>query len=171
MQIKILNVNPIETKQGPKKKYKVFTLNYALDQKSQDKNIMEFSPVFAILSKAQPGESYEIESQKNSAGYVDWLSAVLVEANSSGAATGAATAATGAVQKYERAPDPRETPEERAVRQLHIERQSCLNASLKYYEGRFETITPDQVLGLAQVFVNWVGTTVTADDFEDDSIE
>jgi hypothetical protein len=161
MQIKILAVNPVETRQGPKKQYRVFKLNYSVDQQSRDKDIMEFSPVFKILKGAQPGELYNIDATKNSAGYVDWN-------NATKAGEGAPTGASEVREVSKKGTW--ETPEERALKQQSIIRQSCLANSLKYYEGRFEAITPEQVMGLAATFVEWVNAT-GGDDFQDDVIE
>lgn len=153
MQIKILNVGEIETRRGPKKTYKVFQLAYSLDQQSRDKQIMEFSKVFNVLKAAQPGEIYEITSEKNAAGYVDWLTATKVGEAGAAPAASAASASKGATVSK----GTWETPEERAARQVMIVRQSSLSTAVAYFEAiNASTATEDDVISLARKFEAYV---------------
>lgn len=165
MQIKILNVGEIESRRGPKKTYKVFQLAYSLDQQSRDKAIMEFSAVFKVLSKAQPGEVYEIESKKNDAGYVDWLSAVKV--GEAGAAP--AASATSASKGAQVSKGTWETPEERAARQVMIVRQSSISSAVALIAAGGEPgrATVGDTIELAKAFEAYVMGT---DEFKDDNL-
>ncbi len=128
MQIKILSVDPVETRQGPKKMYRVFKLYYAVDQQSRNKDIMEFSDVFKILKVAQPGECYEITSEKKGE-FTNWTRAEKVEGTKteSTSSNGGGSYRSNTVRQ-----GTWETPEERAARQVMIVRQSSISSAVAY---------------------------------------
>jgi len=164
MQIQILNVT-IETKPTAKGSYQkadVAYKNLTFQGKVEGKGIMSFGATadsFKVLALAQPGEVYDVTAIKNDKGYLDWVKvtkAGAVDANQQ------PTAATGPGNQPQRAATaaPRstyETPEERAIKQVYIVRQSNLNtASNLLSVGAKTPPTVEKVLEVAKQFEDYV---------------
>jgi hypothetical protein len=166
MQIKILNVGPLETKQGPKSQYKVFKLDFAVDGQARNRNIMQFSrAIFPVLKAAQPNEYYEITVVKNGE-YWDWTEAKKVEGvtEPSGAATSKPQSGSGSTW---------ETPEERAATQVMIVRQSSIRAAVNLLSHSEPGFTAEEAIAVAKKFEAYVLTMnpVEQQDDLDDSHE
>lgn len=119
--------------------------------KTDGKKIMSFASkeVFAVLSKAVQGETYNITTQKNeNSGYLDWVAATKDTGGSQVMATDT-KAYTSPKSTYE-------TPEERAKRQVYIIRQSSLTNAISVLKTEKNTPTPADVFALAQEMVDWV---------------
>lgn len=111
--------------------------------------ILSFSnpKVFDILKNAKEGQVYDIDTRKNDKDFTEWAGATLVE--------GTAPAAAGkSAVPYK---STYETPEERAVRQRLIVRQSCLaQAVATLAVGVKVGPTYDEVVALAARYNEWV---------------
>ena len=157
MNITILSVSvaTVPTAKGSYQVADVAYKNNSFQGKVEGKKIMSFGAsknTYAVLSIAQPGDSYEIEVVKNDKGYNDWVSAT------KGGAV-AATAATPTAGKAATA-SPRgtyETPEERAQRQVLIVRQSSLSSAATVLTAGVKTPPDaDAVVSLAKRFEAYV---------------
>jgi hypothetical protein len=110
--------------------------------------------VFKVLKSAAPGTILLVETTKNAAGYDQWAK-VSVE-GSAGASEGATSrpAPAGATRV---AGSNYETPEERKQRQLLIVRQSSITSAIATLApGSKTALNPDDVLVLAQSYVDFV---------------
>ncbi len=117
MQIKIVEVGSPELKQGPKAKYSTFKLSYAVDGKLRDRKIMSFDKdVYAALKAASPGEMYDVEVVKDGE-FWNWKAVSKAGSSAPEAGAGKYPASTGFS---------RETPEEKAAREIRIVKQSTL---------------------------------------------
>lgn len=132
---------------------------------NKEKKVMSFSnpKVFAVASKAQPNETYEVTYVEGDQ-YYNWATMERVSANASNSQ--AAPAAKGGTYV-----DTRETPDERAQRQLMIVRQSSLGHAIEVAKHNSPGMTIDEevVLDLAQKFVDFVyGTEETLESMDSD---
>lgn len=139
-----------EQPKGPKgyTKLSVFT-----EESKFPQFVVDFSnkQVFGLLKDAKPGEVYDITVGKNDKGYDTWTAASKVAAKSEDAKTDSPRGSWGTKSTYE-------TPEERAIKQLYIVRQSSISNALELLKVNNPKggITVDQVLDVAQDFVDFV---------------
>jgi len=164
LNITILSVTitTTPTKTGSYQMADVAYKNNSFGGKIEGKKVMSFGATaegFKTLALAQPGETYEVTVVKNDKGYNDWVKmtkAGAVDANQQ------PTAATGPGNQPQRAATaaPRstyETPEERAIKQVYIVRQSNLNtASNLLSVGAKTPPTVEKVLEVAKQFEDYV---------------
>lgn len=173
--IQILSVNeiPAVAKNGkPYSKIDVAYKDLSYNGAVKGKTIMPFGDqqkAAKVLANAQPGETYEIQTNKNAQGYIDWLDAV----KSDGAAKDRPipAASTGPVSNRSSS---FETPEERQKRQIFIVRQSSIsNAVASLTPGAKAPLKASDVLDLAKQYEQWVFGIETAEavldgvEFED----
>lgn len=156
IQILSIEVNNATSKGG--KPYEQLVVAYKdLDfgGKVASKTIMPFGfqkETFTILKGAKPAEVFDVEVQKNEAGYNDWIKATKGSAQTV-AASAPATSATSTPSKA----GGWETPEERKAKQTFIVRQSSLtNAIATLTVGRKGEIKPEEVIELAQRYESFV---------------
>lgn len=142
MQIEILNV--VVDSKG---KYQEAQLAYKdRDGKVQGKKIVSFKfpEVFEILKNAKEGEKYEIKPIKEG-NFWNWAEAVKFEASQTAVVSKATPKST-----YE-------TPEERAVKQIYIVRQSSISNAIDYYKlTEAKKVKPDDIIALAKEFEAYV---------------
>jgi hypothetical protein len=158
-EIKNISMVSKTTKTG--KPYSVAHVEYRDDQgKLQERDIMPFgvqSKVNNFLSGAQPGV-YTVTLVKNDQGFNDWTDI------KQGAGTPMATTqgTTGA------SPSPRstyETPEERALRQKYIVRQSSITNAISLFElDKKRVPTVQDIIHVAKEFENYVFGNVVKED-------
>ena len=154
MQIEIVSVSTED-----KGKYQMATVAYRKDGKLSEKKLMSFGagePAYKALTKAQAGQVFEVTTVKNDKGFWDWTSA------SEGGGNVATTNKSGAT------PAPRntyETPEERALRQKLIVRQSSITNAIALYElDKKKVPTVQDIVQVARQFEDYVfGNKVTDD--------
>lgn len=121
-----IDIKTIPTAKGSYQTADVAYKNNSFQGKVEGKKVMSFGATkdaFSTLASAQPGDSYEVTIVKNDKGYNDWVSLVKATAGASSPPTAAPTAGKTATAS------PRstyETPEERALKQVYIVRQSSL---------------------------------------------
>jgi len=149
MQIEIVNVNVED-----KGKYKQATVAYRSNGKLSEKKLMSFgagTPSFEVLQTAKAGEVYDIVAAKNNKGFWDWTSASkgIAGTEVKPAQTGGTATPRGSY----------ETPEERAIRQKLIVRQSSLSNALEFFTLTKKAPTVESVTEVADAFVAYVFNT------------
>lgn len=163
MQIRITFINADVQAQPAKGKgqpYNMLEVTYKDDKgQTKAKKLASFSnpSVFATLKDAQKGDVFDIEMVKNGE-YWNWTSVSKVDgsvasepASSPGFKAAPAASAPGRSNF--------ETPEERALRQRLIVRQSSITAALKYYEQNREPgvdYSIHDVFATAELVHDWV---------------
>lgn len=141
MDIEIIAVN-VENKGN----YRVADVSYKANGKTNGKKVMSFGnseEAFKVISTARQGEAFKIDSVKNEKGFFDWVSAKRIEE-------------LPTQQIVKSSPTPRntyETPEERALRQKLIVRQSSISNAIEYFK-LVPKKTPDiqEILDVASQF-------------------
>ena len=158
MLIEIVNVTveTVPTARGQYKKAKIIYKNKSLQDKVEEKQIMDFTfpNVFNKLEQSKFGDVFEIDRVKNDKGYWDWVGfnnetkgeeQVMIPSTNKGPT-----------------PSPKstyETPEERAIRQVMIVRQSSLSTAVAMLEAAADKktpINPDTVITVAKQFEAYV---------------
>jgi hypothetical protein len=138
-----------------KGKYSTASVSHkTADGKIDNKKVQSFTykEVFNTLSQAQPGDLFEIESQKiknekDGKEYWTWTSVNSV--GKAGTTSGPSMAKT-VKSSYE-------TPTERAARQVYIVRQSSISNAVAYFEAKGDTrFDPDAVIDVAKRFEAYV---------------
>ena len=165
MQIQIISTS-VETKPtSAGKSYQqleVVFKNLTFQGKVEAKKLPSFGQqagAFKTLSAAKAGDTFDITTVKNAAGYNDWT--IVLPSNGAapsqdspnpsaapGRAAGPATS-TPVRSSYE-------TPEERANRQVLIVRQSSLSAAISTLTAQKGAPKVDEVLSLAQRYSDFV---------------
>ena len=160
MIIKIIAVS------GPEAVKKYFTLevNYKDENgKVAGKKLMSFTfpTVFNTLKAAQAGESYEVKTVKNDAGYWDWTEVRKLEEGEVVKLSATQQFAASSSDRYE-------TKEERAYRQQLIVRQSSLSNAVQTLAVGAKAIKAEEVIALASQYEQWVydGNTSTQEEAE-----
>lgn len=161
MQIRITFINGDVTakaaKSGKGTGYNELEVTYKDDKaQTRSKKIMSFSnpAVFSTLKDAVKGDVFDVEMEKNGE-YWNWTSVAKVD----GSVASAPASAPGLSKAPAPSPAGRsnfETPEERALRQRLIVRQSSLTAALTYWKESGEGFGLEQVLTTAEQLHDWV---------------
>jgi hypothetical protein len=181
LKIQILSVT-IETKPTAKGSYQVADVAYknlTFQGKVEGKKVMSFgntAAAFKTLATAQPGEIYEVSVVKNDKGYNDWVSMQKAVAgavpqgdnlNVQGQVGGSRPASAAPRSTYE-------TPEERAIKQVYIVKQSSVSNAIATLSVGAKKLEPADVLKLAQEYTDFVfgkaagkNTGTGFDDFPD----
>jgi hypothetical protein len=163
MQIQILSVT-IETKPTAKGSYQVADVAYknlSFQGKVEGKKVMSFGATaegFKVLALAQPGETYEVTVVKNDKGYNDWT-ALTKSGAGTPAAEGNATGSNGSAARAATSTPVRstyETPEERAIKQVYIVKQSSVSNAIATLSVGAKKLEPADVLKLAQEYTDFV---------------
>lgn len=117
-------------------------------------------PSYDVLVNAQPGEVYDIEVIKNAKGYNDWVSAKKSDGTATTPASSAQPPRAGSASGSTYSASPKstyETPEERAVKQIYIVRQSNISAAISALSvGAKAPPKVDEILAVAKEFENHV---------------
>lgn len=160
MQIQILTsgVQTKTNKQG--KPYQALEVNYKnlTFNKVESKILFSFGAqmdAYKTLADSKSGEVFEVEVVKNTQGYNDW---VKVTQAAPGAAQAAVAQGTiNGAGKTVQVKSTYETPEERALKQVYIIRQSSITAAINSMSvGAKSALATDAVLKQAQEYFNWV---------------
>jgi hypothetical protein len=160
MQIRITFIVSDETTMPAKGKgqpYSQLEVTYKDDKgQTKSKKIMSFAnpAVFATLKNANKGDVFDVEMVKNG-DYWNWTSIAAVD----GSVASAPAANTG----FQKAAAPSaagrsnfETPEERALRQRLIVRQSSLTTAVAILKTEGEQVDKEDVFELAEELHDWV---------------
>lgn len=156
MQITITNVNVED-----KGKYRQAIVEYTTAEgKAEKKNVMSFKDktLYATLSSAKQGETYDVTLGKNDKGYWEFTKA---------------EKANGSASKATASPTPKstyETPEERAARQIYIIRQSSLSTAVSILSVGAKGVKVNDVLATAKQLENYVLGKEPQDEVEINAI-
>jgi hypothetical protein len=166
LQIQVLSVTPSQAPaKTPGKTYSVLEVafkNLTFGGKVEGKKLMGFGAgkaAYDTLLKANPNEVYEVETNKNAAGYIDWITAVKSEAGASPApnvsnSPRSAPSPTGATTSPK---STYETPEERAKKQVYIVRQSSISNAVDLLSvGQKSPPAIEAVIEAAKQFEDYV---------------
>jgi len=139
--------------------------------KTESKKLMPFGAqegAFKALSGAKQGDVFEVTVVKNAAGFNDWTSCVQAApgtevAAQNQSATGAVMGAGSINNKTVQVKSTYETPEERAIKQRYIIKQSSLSGAINLLTvGAKSPPTTEAVLALADTLVAYVMETPEA---------
>jgi len=155
MRVKILDVNVENIVKG-KSRYSKAAVTYTYNGEARTQNIMSFTnPAIFKAVQEKVGQEVEITITKNAAGYNEWAS---LDDIGSGASPQAAPSAPATST----APTTRvtgsnyETATERAAKQVYIVKQSSISAAIGLATANKEKATPEDVIAVAQKFVDFV---------------
>lgn len=166
MKIKILDVNVENIVKG-KSRYSKAAVTYTYNGEARTQNIMSFTnPAIFKAVQEKVGQEVEITITKNAAGYNEWASLddVGTPATASVGASQASSAPTPSAAPTRVTGSNYETPAERAVKQVYIVKQSSISAAINLLASNKEKASTEQVIVMAQAFVDYVFD-------KDDSIE
>jgi hypothetical protein len=162
------------TQQGAKKPYQLLDVafkNLTFGNKVEGKKLLPFGAqgdTFQIIASAANGDVFEIEVVKNDKGFNDWVKATRITEGAEVSESGeqASTSGNSAGVSHPAARSNYETAEERANRQVLIVRQSSLtNAINTLTVGTKSALSPNDVLALADQYVNYVlNSPATSDE-------
>jgi len=159
MQFEIQVIN-VQATTKPTKKGSYIMLDVAYKNvntgKIEGKKVMSFvnKELFDTLSKAGNGATFTITSEKNEdSGYWDWVG---IQASAGADPTNAIPTGAPAGKSFASPKSTYETAEERAARQVLIVRQSSLTTAIATMKTDKKDLDPDLVMGLAQVYCDWV---------------
>lgn len=137
----------------------------------QGKKITSYSKAFQAVADAQPGQTYEVGTEKNGE-FTEWVS--LTPAGAPEATTQAAAGRAGysAAKTRDEAPQaPKgnwETAEERAKKQVYISRLSTISSAIAALSvGAKAPLTADAVKDYAKVLERYVFGTEFNTGFDD----
>jgi hypothetical protein len=135
-----------------KSSYNVAEIIYSQNGETKTWKLFDFSnpAVFKTLQGAQKGESFEITTGKNDKDYTVWTNAVKSDGEKND------TSAPSAKPDARKVTSTYETPEERAVKQRLIVRQSSLAQAITISSQETTPVDVDRVLALAERFSAWV---------------
>ena len=144
----VLQEVALESVEKGRAKYQVANVTYTFNGTNKTTKILSFAnpQVFKDIQGFSPGTELVVETTKNAQGYDQWSKVSVAGA----AAPASAGAAPQARSTYE-------TPEERKIKQLYIIKQSSISTAVQTLSvGAKVPPTPDEVLKLAQVYVDFV---------------
>lgn len=166
MQITVQGVSTQTINKGgksrPYSEAKVEFLNERGEPKSWTVRSFTNPSVFKTLSEATQGQQYEISTIKNDKDFTEWTSATLSSSDHRAPAA-SASKPSGGVQR-----STYETPEERAVRQRLIVRQSSLAQAIEYLKYQGGNGTEDTAMQIADQFAEWVYKAPGLAEMEED---
>lgn len=177
MNIQILSTEVFTQTSKAGKPYEQLVVAYKNfeDGKVASKTIMPFGlqkDTFTTLKNAKAMDTFNVDVQKNEAGYNDWVRATRGVATASVQHASSARAATtpGSNGTTSRG---FETPEERAKKQVYIIRQSSLSTAVSALTvGRKTEIKREEIVELAKYLESYVfGTDANVEEITKRDIE
>jgi len=144
MQVKVEDINTETVRKG-KNTYQKINVTYKQGGQQRTYTAMSFSNpgVFAKLAQVKAGDVLEVKPEKNDRGFWEWVDVSKV---------GGVPVAVPQKQDNSRY----ETPEERALRQRLIVRQSSLSAAIDLLKTEKNIPSAEEVMKLAEQFCDWV---------------
>lgn len=178
MQVQILSVQILQATTKAGKPYETLDIafkNLTFQGKVEGKKLMPFGAnagAFNTLKSATQGQVYEVNVEKNQAGYNDWTAATLSDGSAPASAGPAPAAVRGVPAAGATNSRGFATPEERAATQVYIVRQSSIaNAINTLGVGAKSALDPVKVIETAKVYEGYVFGAAQeapkADDFSD----
>lgn len=166
-QVTIQDVR-IETVTKGRNSYQVATVVHTTPRgETKEKKVMSFSnpAVFAVVSKAQSGEVYDVGYTPGDQ-YYNWATIKIMDA--SGEAPAASTGGKAAPAGGKVSASTYETAEERKIKQMYIIKQSSITNAIAR-AGQYPDPNAVDILSLAQQFVDFVyGNNETLDSMDSD---
>jgi hypothetical protein len=134
--------------------------------KTESKKLMPFGAqegAFKALSGAKQGDVFEVTVVKNAAGFNDWTACVQAAPGTTVETPHPGPTAAGSINKSVQVKSTYETPEERAIKQRYIIKQSSLSGAINLLTvGAKSPPTVEAVLALADTLVAYVMETPEA---------
>ena len=161
MKIKVIAVEVANAKTKNGKDYQFLEVAYkniSFDNKTESKKIMPFGAkeVFNTLKAAEAGDVFTLLREKDNDGYWQWVGIsagdVELDTTDTKAPAGAAPKAAPA----QAAKSTFETPEERAIKQVYIVRQSSISAAIDTLKTDKKNPSVDEVLAVAKQYEDYV---------------
>jgi hypothetical protein len=158
MKVKIVNVDVEKIVDG-KKNYSKAVVTYLYEGQARTQNLVSFTnPAVFKAVQEKVGQEVDVTITKNAGGYNQWAALGDVGSTSTGSTstpqnqtapstTSSTTRVTGS--NYE-------TKEERAARQVYIVKQSSISAAVALSEANKAKSTPEEIIAVAQKFVDFV---------------
>ena len=181
MKIKIIAVEAANAKTKAGKDYKFLEVTYknlSFDNKTETKKLMPFGSkeVFKEIENAGAGDVFTLLREKDNDGFWQWIgiSAGDVELETTTAPTATAAPKAGGATP---AKSTFETPEERAIKQVYIVRQSSISAAIDTLKTDKKNPSKEEVVELAKYYESYVfgqlekvavANPVKAPDFDPD---
>ena len=161
MQIRLNAKTDVENKG----KYNMAVVHYDQDGQSKEKKLMSFTfpDVYKTLVNANVGDAYDIKAEKDGK-FWNWVQASLV-----GGAGTPATATGGSGTTTTRGGW--ETPEERAIKQVYIIRQSCLSTAATLLAGKGKAADVVEVAKQFEAYVHGVQEVIEEPTLEEGEVE
>lgn len=158
LKIRVIDVSEPESKGTGNRRYQQIQLTYRSlnDDKVGSKNLLSFSfpEVYKALSQSKKDDQFDVTLEKNDKGFWDWCG--LGESGSDVSEPQASNAVEKSAKavSYPASKSTYETPEERAVKQRLIVRQSSLAQAIILLGG--SKADKNAVFILADEFVDWI---------------
>lgn len=157
-KVKVVEVN-VDWVQNGKNKYGKAEVIYAYNGQNRTQKLMSFSnpAIFKQVQDLKAGDEIEVETTKNDKGYTEWA-----KISTAGAASAdAPKQASPSRSSYE-------TPEERALRQLMIVRQSSISNAVAMLTTQGKPVELAAVLDTADQLVAYIYKQPSLTDELDD---
>jgi len=156
MRIKILDV-AIENIVKGKSRYSKAAVTYTFNGEARTQTVMSFTnPAIFKAVQEKIGQEVEIQITKNAAGYNEWASLDDIGSGASASTAPASAPATSQAPATRVTGSNYETPAERAVKQVYIVKQSSISAAVALAAQNKEKATPEEIVAVAQKFVDYV---------------
>lgn len=145
-KVKVVEVN-VEWVQNGKNKYGKAEVVYAYNGQNRTQKLMSFSnpAIFKQVQDLKAGDEVEVETTKNDKGYTEWAKIT----TGSAASSDVPKQASATRSSYE-------TPEERALRQLMIVRQSSISNAVAMLTTQGKPVELASVLDTADQLVAYI---------------
>lgn len=162
MQIRLNAKTDVENKG----KYNMAVVHYDQDGQSKEKKLMSFTfpDVYKTLVNANVGDAYDIKAEKDGK-FWNWVNATPVGSGSSQSTTSVgATSSTPTRGGWE-------TPQERAIKQVYIIRQSCLSTAATLLAGKGKASDVIDVAKQFEAYVHGVQEVIEEPTLEEGEVE
>jgi chromosomal replication initiation ATPase DnaA len=148
MKIKIISTEVVN--KGKWNQVEVTYKNLSTD-KIELKNIVSFSnkDVYNTLKDSNKNDIFDVKAEKNDKGYWEWTAVTVGVDTPEDVTAKKETGGTPYKSTYE-------TPEERALKQVYIIRQSSIASAIALLKNDKKATTSSEVLALAKEFENFV---------------
>lgn len=161
MQIRLNAKTDVENKG----KYSMAVVHYDQDGQSKEKKLMSFTfpDVYKTLVNANVGDAYDIKAEKDGK-FWNWVQATLVGGAGTPATTTGGSTTTTTRGGWE-------TPEERAIKQVYIIRQSCLSTAATLLAGKGKAADVVEVAKQFEAYVHGVQEVLEEPKLEEGEVE
>lgn len=161
MQIRLNAKTDVENKG----KYNMAVVHYDQDGQSKEKKLMSFTfpDVYKTLVNANVGDAYDIKAEKDGK-FWNWVQATAVGSSSGNGGTSTTTNTVPTRGGWE-------TPQERAIKQVYIIRQSCLSTAATLLAGKGKASDVVDVAKQFEAYVHGVQEVIEEPTLEEGEVE